>query len=200
MQKENNSVINMLEYAKNLEQKNEREKIINEVVSEIKNGKLKVKKINLDIKQEEFLNKFKIYIPKNFKLMPDKIAKAKYPSEARPNIIYTDKNNTCNIGLNYLNVLLTDDMVIEFRDAMKDAYLLENKSAQIIEKSSFKVEDTTIAYYSFYSPAGDINMFNLISILSIEDKPLIINFNCLEKDKEKLELLFFGILKTIEII
>ncbi|WP_332249087.1 hypothetical protein [Paenibacillus zanthoxyli] len=61
-----------------------------------------------------------VYVPKSFNLMPPEEAKFKYPSEHRPQVIYTSSEGTINITFNPTETSLELEELPEFMEQMAD--------------------------------------------------------------------------------
>lgn len=170
------------------------------VIEQIKSGNVEIGDLNIEMEKKLYFNgTFSIYIPKDLKLMPDNIARIKYPSEARPKIIFTNKNDTLNIGINYSEQELKNDEVYAFRDVMKNAFIAINPSSEILDSGELVIDNTNIGYYTFPNFALGGQLYNLIFVLSLQEKALVCNLNCLKKDMKERKLLFYGIMNTIGI-
>jgi len=176
------------------------EEDLKNVIEQIKSGIVKINDLNIRMDKKTFFNElFSIYIPEDLKKMPDNIAKIKYPSESRPKIIFTNKKDTLNIGINYSEQELKNDEVYVFRDVMKDAFMAINPSSEVSDSGELEIGNTNIGYYAFPSFALGGQMYNLVFVLSLQGKALVCNMNCLKKDMKENELLFYGIMNTIGI-
>jgi hypothetical protein len=170
------------------------------MMERIKSGRVKTDDLNIETEKRTFFDSsFTMYIPGDLMPMPENIAKIKYPSEVRPKIIFTNKKDTVNIGLNYTEQELLNEEVYAFRDAMKDAFTAVNPSSEILDSGELEIDGTNIGYYTFPNFAMGGQLYNLFFVLSLKGKALVCNFNCLKKDMLKWKLLFYGIMNTIGI-
>lgn len=172
---------------------------LKEIIEEIKTGKVLQDSLDMEVEPQKFFGKkFTIYIPQFFKKMDFKQVKIKYPNENRPKIIFTNKKDTINIGLNLLSQeSFTNDDLLDFRDVMKNSFLSVSPSSRILDEGNFTGdENTQIAYYCFDSFAIGGPMNNLVYVTVIDTSMLVINLNCLKKDWETYKLLFYGIMHT----
>ncbi len=173
---------------------------LREVMEGIRAGKVVLKDHKIETEKKLLFQKsFSIYIPQELRRMADNVARIKYPSEARPQIIYTNKKDTVNIGINYSQQELENDEVSAFRDVMKDSFLSVNPSSEILDSGELMVGETNVAYYTFPNFVIGGRLYNLIFVLSLKGKALVCNMNCIKKDMKKWELFFYGVMNTIEI-
>ena len=77
-----------------------------------------------------FGEKISIMLPESFVNLPSDLAKAKYMSEQRPQIIMTSLDTTVNIGLSYMDVKVEISQIKEIMNQSKSA--LKNTNPAII--------------------------------------------------------------------
>ncbi|MED4355010.1 hypothetical protein P9265_22320 [Schinkia azotoformans] len=131
-----------------------------------------------------FGNKVKIRMPKIFQLMPPEVAALKYPSERRPNPIYTDESTSVNLAFNYTENLVDDTEMSDFQEAMVEVIKNVQPAAEFLDEGVLEIEQKLYGYLEFISPAIDGTIYNLIYLVSFEDRALLCTFNCLEEDME----------------
>ena len=193
-------IINMKEQFKKTEERSQN-KDLDHMIEEIKSHF--VKQNELDLEMQELLlfqDKFKIYIPSSFVQMDLKKMKMKYPNESRPTVIYTNKSETVDIGLNYIKEQIDEDLIPDFRKIMQNSYMTVNPSSKILDTGEFELGERIISYYSFTNFAIGGQMYNLIFLLSLNGEILVVNQNCLKKDMSNYEPLFYGIMNTVEVL
>lgn len=125
-----------------------------------------------------FGNKISIMLPNSFVNLPSDLAKAKYMSEQRPQLIMTSLDTTVNVGLSFVNVAMEVDQLKMLMEQSKSA--LKNMNPAIIFHES-KVEDNKelpLAWFEFKSYGIDKNVYNLMFIVMAYHKMLHGSFNC----------------------
>ncbi|MSS65034.1 hypothetical protein [Velocimicrobium porci] len=140
---------------------------------------------------------FTMRIPKAFVKMPKEIARIKYPSSQRPDIIWSNEETTVNIAFTYKEELLEDEETKELRDAMKGILLKVNPSIREVKCNCLTVEQKTIASLEFVSSALDEEIYNLMFFFSLKGRLLMGTFNCVYSEKENWLDIFWQMMKSI---
>lgn len=125
-----------------------------------------------------FGDKISIMLPQSFVHLPPELAKAKYMSEQRPQIIMTSLDTTVNIGLSFMNVNIEAWQLKGLMEQSKSA--LKNLNPAMIFHES-KVEENAelpLAWFEFKSYGMDKNVYNLMFIVRAHGKMLHGSFNC----------------------
>lgn len=125
-----------------------------------------------------FGDKISIMLPDSFVNLPSDLAKIKYMSEQRPQIIMTSLDTTVNVGLSFTNVIIETDQLKGLIEQSKSA--LKNMNPAIIFHES-KVEediDLPLAWFEFKSYGLDKSVYNLMFIVRAYSKMLHGSFNC----------------------
>jgi len=119
-----------------------------------------------------------VIVPEQFGEMTGKAAKLKYPSEHRPECIYTTDDGTVNIALDLLDYPLEkgqiEEKIREWKHAIKrvnPAYVFYTEKIEILD-------DAKIGYFDFKSYPLDQDLYNLVFISCIGGKLLAGTFNC----------------------
>jgi len=194
-------IINAIQNAERIKNKTSPDKTnLEMIIKQIREGIITLVEPHIKMERRTFLNdSFTISIPKEFDFMDDGMAKIKYPNESRPGIIFTNRQDTVNIGLNYVEQALEDEDVTAFRDVMKNAVISIHPSSKIMDTGDFNTDKHTVAYYTFPNHVIGGQMYNLFFALTINKKVLVCNLNCLKKDMDKWMPIFYGIMHTIQI-
>lgn len=125
-----------------------------------------------------FENKVSMMLPDSFINLPSDLAKAKYMSEQRPQVIMTSLDTTVNVGLSYIDVNIETDQIKEIMEQSKSA--LKNTNPAIIFHESKVGEDVDLplAWFEFKSYGLDKSVYNLMFIARAHSKMLHGSFNC----------------------
>ncbi|MCM1561482.1 MAG: hypothetical protein NC123_18395 [Butyrivibrio sp.] len=125
-----------------------------------------------------FGDKISIMLPNSFVKLPSELAKVKYMSEQRPQIIMTSLDTTVNVGLSFMDVTIEADQLKVLMEQSKS--VLKNMNPAIIFHES-KVEediDLPLAWFEFKSYGMDKSVYNLMFIVMAYHKMLHGSFNC----------------------
>ncbi len=140
-----------------------------------------------------------IMLPKNFEPMSQEIARKKYPSEHRPEIIMTDETGTINLMFQYMEGEVTDTTVENFRNQVFGMMKWMNPGIKEQETGTMDVSGKTVAYVEFSNPAIGGKLYNLMFYLAVKGRPLMGSFNCQTKEMKYWRSVAFEMVQSIEI-
>lgn len=130
---------------------------------------------------ELFEHKLSFMIPDTFVDLPPNLAKAKYSSEQRPQIIKTSLNTTVNIGFSILPVDISAEqiknLVVQAKKALKRL-----NPALVFYESKVEMKSMPLGWFEFKSYGLDSNVYNLMFITRIDGKMVHGIFNCKFED------------------
>ncbi len=139
----------------------------------------------VEVMGQSFLDgKMSIRMPNLFSEMSTELASLKYPSERRPNLIYTDESSTINLAFNLTPHRLTEEGVAAFQENMIDILEQAQPSADWLDTDVLTIDEKSVGFLEIITPAIDGDIFNLMFFVSIEGQALIGTFNCMEDDLE----------------
>ncbi len=126
-----------------------------------------------------------VSVPKSFSLMPLEQAKFKYPSEYRPEVIYTSEDGTVNITFNRTESTLADEELSEFVEQMADTLRAVQPirnwlGTQLIVNHC----GLSIGMIRFIAAGVDTNLYNEILLFTHAGQVMMGTFNCTESDME----------------
>ncbi len=126
--------------------------------------------------QKLFHDKLSIMLPITFVDLPSNLAKIKYSSEQRPQIIKTSLDTTVNWGFSLLNATIYPEHIKTLHEQAKEALRRLNPSFVFYES---KVENNIpLGWFEFKSFGIDGNVYNLM-IITMSDKKMVHGiFNC----------------------
>ena len=157
----------------NIESKNDKvisTDISSSTVSKLIDKDTQVELVNITL----FDGKVKIDMPEDFKLMTEEVAKLKYPSEQRPQIIYTNKESTVNVAFSSSNQEFIESDLSKLSEYYKDTLL---KGIDIEQNEIRTINGNKILFISFISDAPDTKIYNLLGSTVLDGKLFILNFN-----------------------
>lgn len=143
---------------------------------------------------------FSMLMPTDFVELPMEIARIKYPSAQRPDLIWSNEATTVNITFTHKEELLADEEAEEVRDLMKTILLRTNPGLKEVVCETEMVEEKPIAYMEFISPALDADVYNLMFFFSLQERLLMGSLNCLLPEKGDWRELFVQMLQSIEFV
>lgn len=127
-----------------------------------------------------FQERMSIMLPTSFVDLPSNLAKIKYNSEHRPQIIKTSLDTTVNLGLSMNNIQIYPEQIEMLCQQSKAALKRINPSIVFYEE---QVESKLmLGWFEFKSYGIDDNAYNLMFIAIIDEKMLHGSFNCKHDD------------------
>lgn len=119
-----------------------------------------------------------VMLPVTFIKMPKQIAKMKYMSESRPQLIFTNRDGSVNINFSYLETPLQADQLSHLKEQMRQILKHLNPSIVFYESAVLTENKPPLAWFEHKSPALDGDIFNLTSAVIIGENLLHMTFNC----------------------
>lgn len=145
-----------------------------------------------------FDNKLEIYLPEDFRDMPEELYRIKYPSEKRPQIIKTDAEGVTNFNFNYFNAPIKKGQIEGALKSLINILKKSDPSVEIYEEKTEELGLSLVSYVTFKTKAIDNDIFNIIYITSIENKLLHGMFNCLYADRDEWEPVGKNVIRSIK--
>jgi len=153
------------------------------VPNDIKNGYVVIRDENIPFSEREIIEgRLYMTIPSDFGLMPPELARVKYPSENRPDIIFSDEEGAISINFSLTGDKLQNEDIEDAKDYLQQVVLKMNPSSRILTSEIIE-DETRIGYFDFISPAIDGEIYNLMFIFSLDGQFILGTFNCMDMDK-----------------
>lgn len=144
--------------------------------------------------------KVTLRMPEIFTIMLPELASLKYPSERRPNLIYTDESSTINLAFNMTTHSVTEMEIAEFQENMADVLEQAQPTAEWLDNDSKEIDGKNIGFFEIITPALDGDIYNLMFFASIDGKALIGTFNCMEEDVEEWRPVAQAMMDTLKFV
>lgn len=128
-----------------------------------------------------YANKVEILIPKEFKPMSDQMARSKYPSSNRPNLIYTDEDGAVNVAFNHTQNKATQAQMDAYKQSLVSSLKKSYPAAKWKEDGVKQINGRKVGYAEFVTPAIDQEVYNLMFFTDLDGKLLLCTFNCTTK-------------------
>lgn len=125
-------------------------------------------------------DKVSVMLPEGFVEMPQRIAKIKYPSEQRPQVIMTSDDGTVNFTFSLYDTEFNERQI---EDALGQFKAVIRKVNPAFVFYDFVVEpDKALGWFDFKSYGLDEQIYNVMYLLPVEGKLMHGIFNCLYRD------------------
>lgn len=141
-----------------------------------------------------------MWMPEEFSLLSEDMARLKYPNENRPELIYSNTETTVNISFSHQKEKMSAGRETEIRDYMEQVIHNLHPTAETIEKAAIRRTDgQDTAWFDFVTPAIDAYIYNMMFFTSVKGRLLLGSCNCLEQDQEEWKDLFFQMAVTMRV-
>jgi hypothetical protein len=110
--------------------------------------------------------------------LPEELAEIKYPSKHRPDEIYTNDDTTINISFSLKNDKASNEVIPRVKDVIQKAVMRMHSGSRVIESDTMEVSGINISYFDFPSAAIDMDMYNMMFFLSVDNRIVVGSFNC----------------------
>ncbi|SFR67946.1 hypothetical protein [Anaeromicropila populeti] len=144
-----------------------------------------------------FDEKLSVLLPESFVDLPESIMKLKYPSEQRPQIIKTNKAGGINFAFSLVDIPFQEDMVIEYRDNLKNILKNMNPSMSFGELKKEEVSGTFAGWFEFQNHVFDGILYNIMYCMPLDGKMLHGIFNCMLQDMPFWKEVAIEVIKSI---
>lgn len=132
-----------------------------------------------------FDEKMSVLLPKEFVDMPLKLAKLKYPSEQRPQIIKTNLMTTVNFGFNLFDKPIKPSQIESAAASMKTMIKKVNPAIIFYEFKCETIGTQSLSWFDFKGYGVDSQIYYIDYITSIGGKVQHGIFNCTFADRGK---------------
>jgi len=143
----------------------------------------------LTFKRQFFFDgKLSLILPESFVELPPDLAKLKYPSSDRPQIILSNIDGTVNFTF---SCPVENEMQSEFcpqvRDYLKLIIERINPSNEVIDASDIKSENTPISLFRYLNNAVDMRIYNVSYVTVLDGYAMMGTFNCPNRERSDWE-------------
>ena len=119
--------------------------------------------------------KITMQLPTEFTTMSDEVRKVKYPGANAPSVVMTDATTTVNVALDHKPVNITPAQVKDLEPALRQQLAsarINSGGLQTLNGHEFLVMD-------FDTPAQDGIIRNVMAMTSLDDRLLVVSYNCM---------------------
>lgn len=145
-----------------------------------------------------FHEKMSIWLPESFVDMPQKIARLKYPSEQRPQIIKTDLLGSTNFAFNLFDQAIKPNQMESAADGMRTILKKVNPANIFYENATEPLGETMLSWFEFKGHAMDTQIYYIMFLTSIGGNLMQGVFNCIIADMEEWRKPAFQVIRSIQ--
>ena len=138
----------------------------------------------IDLEKKSILNnKVEILVPKGFEIMSEEMMKAKYPSERRPTLIFTDKEGTINLAFNHITSKASQEQLEMYKENFVSTFKILYPSAEWKSTGIKEINGRKVAYLELITTAVDTEVYNLLFFTDVDGRLLLCTFNCVKRSQ-----------------
>ena len=145
-----------------------------------------------------FDNKMEINLPKEFIDMPIDLAKIKYPTDNRPQVIKTDLLGRTNFAFNLFEQPALPSEINDIARSFLAVIKKANPATILYEKGNEILGESRISWFDFKGYAVDFQMYYLYYFTVIDGNLLHGLFNCKMDDMEEYKDVVFVAMRSIQ--
>ncbi len=165
---------------------------------DIRKGSVFVWEKELLFKEREiWKDRMWIWLPDDFDILGEEMVKLKYPSENRPQKIYSNPETTVNVSFSHRNEKLAKGQEAEVCNSIGQVIESLYPGCVILGRGEVEIGEGQVAWMDFITPAMDARIYNLMFFTPLKGRLLIGSCNCLEQDMEEWKELFLQMLASI---
>jgi len=131
-----------------------------------------------------FQGKMCLLLPATFVDMPLKLARLKYPSEQRPQIIKTNLLGSTNFAFNLFQQPIQAEQMQSAADGMKRILKNINPSHIFYDSGTEPLGATSLSWFDFKGYGIDTQIYYVVFLTSIDGNLMHGTFNCMIEDKD----------------
>ncbi|MFL1676350.1 hypothetical protein ABEV00_00510 [Paenibacillus thiaminolyticus] len=160
---------------------------------------LKINGETVPFTEEQLLDgKLRVPLPKTFHVMSPETAALKYPSEQRPDVIYSNDTASINIAFNHTEQSLSANEVEEFTAAMVQILRRTQPILQWYEDGVRYIREKPIGYCEFQIPSLSANLYQLMFFAELDGRALLCTFNCTEEEIKHWKPIAWGMMDSLD--
>ncbi|WP_051236259.1 hypothetical protein [Paenibacillus pinihumi] len=151
------------------------------------------------VTQELMDRRLSMKLPRNFQEMSEEMARIKYPSDRRPQLIFTNETGTVNLAFTHTASPVEKAEVGQFTEVMTASLRKAQKLRKWHGSGMLDTDETTVGYCEFVSPTLEEDIYNLMGFLSMEERALLCTFNCLGDDMKEWQPMAHAMMRSIRL-
>lgn len=147
----------------------------------------------------EINNEFELEVPDTFTKMDEETLEAKYPLESRPGLVYTNDEANINVAISITTNEMTDDQIEQYLEVYRGLFG-ESETIDLIRCETVEQNGMKTGRVEMITPAVDTNIYNNMCFFQIDNKQVIVSFNCKESQMEDWKDMSNVIINSIKLM
>ena len=120
-------------------------------------------------------------MPVGFEPMSEEMLSYKYPNERRPSLVFTNPSGSVNVALNHTQNLVLNDQVPELHQVLDLTFRRLYPSAEWNHSETGVRNGMRYSTLDLTTPAIDTEIRNIMIAVSLDDRMLLVSFNCVRE-------------------
>lgn len=123
-------------------------------------------------------NRLKVAVPPDFQVMDDEMLRLKYPTERRPTLVLTNPAGSINIAINHTQNGMAESKVASTHSAIDRMFKNLHPSATWFRSEVTRINGRAAFVLDLRTPAIDTEVRNIMVATHLDDRMLLLSFNC----------------------
>lgn len=140
-----------------------------------------------------------IFMPDEFEVMDEELKKLIFPLSQPPKYVYASGDTQFQMTFNPTEQMVPDDGIPRFLEISKALLEKMGPHSRILATATVKNKTKNVGVMELVTQAVDMNVYNVMFYLSIQQKVLIGSFICPAKFHERMVPIAKQILDSVEI-
>lgn len=117
-------------------------------------------------------------IPVAFEPMSEEMLSVKYPSDRRPTLVFTNPSGSVNVAINYTRNRALNEQIPEVHEVVEKGLRRQFPTSQWYSSESGQKAGEHYFRLDLVTPAVDTDIRNIMLGISLDNRVLLISFNC----------------------
>lgn len=167
---------------------------------------------NIKLSKVQLTPGISISMPKDFVLMNDEMLAKKYFTPKKPTAMYTNSSGEVDLGVNITNTYWQPQDIAILKDLFKGSLRANYTKVEFLKEEVITINKRKYAVLEFIGIVADddekanalgrknaISKYNYMMYTVVENKVVVINFNCPRKYQQEWGMIVPQIMQTIKI-
>ena len=167
---------------------------------------------NIKLSKVQLTPGISISMPKDFILMNDEMLAKKYFTPKKPTAMYTNSSGEVDLGVNITNTYWQPEDVALLKDLFKGSLRANYTKVEFLKEEVVTINKRKYAVLEFIGIVADddekanalgrkssISKYNYMMYTVVENKVVVVNFNCPRKYQQEWGMIVPQIMQTVKI-
>lgn len=140
-----------------------------------------------------------ILVPEDFGIMTLEALKVKYPKDNRPDLVFTNDSSTVNLHFEHTDFEATPEQIPLYLDQFLRFFEQNYPASPPLDKGTGQINGHEVGYIEIKLPADGDEVYNLMFYTTVNERLMIISFNCTAGLMEKWKETAFTIMRSLKV-